>query len=198
MKNILRESRISNSEFIIKLPLTADLEKIRSEYEEFVSIGRYNCNNQLALKNRPNCEDVFLDGVGSLFDQKSKSFFAKESEFTEYNPYVGEYTKKIIRELELSENVRFGRIRYMRLPPKTGLSVHYDMEARYHLPIYTSPTSMICEYSGEALAAKCHHIPENGHFYIADTTRNHFVYNGSFEDRIHLVMCIDRSFDIYK
>jgi hypothetical protein len=78
----------------------------------------------------------------------------------------------------------------MRLMPKTGLSIHADVEQRYHFVLNTSPAALFGEYIGDAdLAAKCYHLPEDGHFYHVDTTKPHFVYNGGWEPRIHLVIC---------
>ncbi len=39
------------------------------------------------------------------------------------------------------------------------------------------------------LSAKCYNIPADGSFYRVDTTKEHFVYNGGWEPRIHLVIC---------
>jgi hypothetical protein len=39
------------------------------------------------------------------------------------------------------------------------------------------------------VSAKCYHIPADGYFYKVDTTKDHFVYNGGWEPRIHLVIC---------
>jgi hypothetical protein len=78
----------------------------------------------------------------------------------------------------------------MRLMPKTGLSVHADFECRYHYVLETNKYA----YFGEAvndneLSAKCYNIPADGSFYRVDTTKEHFVYNGGWEPRIHLVIC---------
>jgi hypothetical protein len=32
---------------------------------------------------------------------------------------------------------------------------------------------------------------EIGHSYLTDTTKNHTFLNGSLEDRIHIVMCVN-------
>jgi hypothetical protein len=74
--------------------------------------------------------------------------------------------------------------------PKSGLSVHPDFEHRYHLSIVTNKYSYFGEHVGETdVSAKCYHIPSDGYFYKVDTTREHFVYNGGWEPRIHLVLC---------
>ena len=78
----------------------------------------------------------------------------------------------------------------MRLMPKTGLTVHADFEMRYHYALVTNPNAFFGEKGGENdVAATCYHIPADGNFYRVDTTRHHFVYNGGWEPRIHLVIC---------
>jgi hypothetical protein len=143
--------------------------------------------NQISLKHRPGHED-WLDGIGSLKNKEGKEF-AKESDFSVWNANVPEYTKSVLDEFQKSNNIKFGRIRYMRLMGKTGLRVHMDFEHRYHLAIVTNRFSMFGYYyeEKELEVAKCYHIPADGHFYIVDTRLPHFVYNGSLEERIHLV-----------
>jgi hypothetical protein len=112
----------------------------------------------------------------------------KETDFTEWNS-VGAYTKSVIDELATSMGVKFGRIRYMRLLPKTGLSVHPDFEPRYHLVLKTNPYAYYLDCTPDnEVQAKCYHIPADGFFYKVDTLRNHSVFNGGWENRIHLVL----------
>jgi hypothetical protein len=106
------------------------------------------------------------------------------------NPAIGDYTKNILAQLSEHVNCRFGRIRYMRLMPKTGLSIHTDKEQRYHLVLDTHKGALFGHYTGEdPEIAKCYHIPADGYFYKVDTRMPHFVYNGGWEPRIHLVIC---------
>jgi hypothetical protein len=146
--------------------------------------------NQLGITHRPGVENIWLDASGSLYDKNLQKFTGKESEFTEWNKYLPSYTKSIIQELSNYENTTFGRIRFMRLMPKTGLSVHPDFEHRYHLALETNKYAYFGEHIGSSdVAAKCYHIPADSYFYKVDTTREHFVYNGGWEPRIHLVIC---------
>jgi hypothetical protein len=74
------------------------------------------------------------------------------------------------------------------------LSVHKDKEIRYHLVLKTNNNSYICQHinaSQNSLnpIAVCYHIPKDGNWYKVDTKRNHWVYNGGNEERIHLVVC---------
>lgn len=187
-------------EFIKKVEFSANLNQILEDYEKFIcknpwpeTTFTYNNKkyhaNQLGLTFRPNAEYPLGDAGGSLYDNVKKTFISNETDFTEWND-IGSYTKNILELLSNFTDTKFGRIRYMRLMPKTGLSVHADFEMRYH---YVLKTNKFC-YFGEAvnehdITAKCYHIPSDGYFYRVDTTREHFVYNGGWEPRIHLVIC---------
>jgi len=71
--------------------------------------------------------------------------------------------------------------------PRSGLSVHMDDESRYHLVIKTNPFCYMFEVNSSNVPIGTH-MPADGYFYWVATTEPHFVYNGSFDDRIHLVI----------
>jgi hypothetical protein len=186
--------------FIEKINFTADVNQMINDLNLFISRNpwpnttfMYNNQkyhaNQLGLTYRPNADYPLGDAGGSLYDPVTNSFTSSETDFTEWTD-VEPYTKNIIEQFSTFVDSKFGRIRYMRLMPKTGLSVHADFEMRYHYALQTNKFA----YFGEAvtdddLSAKCYHIPTDGSFYKVDTTREHFVYNGGWEPRIHLVIC---------
>jgi len=184
--------------FIEKLNFTTDLNKMLEDLNHlettvgwpdyFEDDGRAYHANQIGLTHRPGAKFPWNDGSGTLYDKDQKYFIGKESDFTEWNA-VGDYTKLVINELSLCTGVKFGRNRYMRLMPKTGLSVHPDFEPRYHFVLKTNPYSYFLDCTPEGdLQAKAYHIPADGHFYKVDTLRNHSVFNGGWEPRIHLVL----------
>lgn len=150
--------------------------------------GKFYSGNQLSAKHRVASTNQIYDCVGNLYDFENQRFHSLESDFTEYNDFLPEYTKSIIQQLEEHEKVKFGRIRYMRLMSKTGLSVHKDFENRYHYVFDTNPNAFFGEKTEGDLAAKCYHIPNDSFFYKVDVTREHFVYNGGWEPRVHLVL----------
>jgi hypothetical protein len=185
--------------FIEKLNFTADTDLMLDDLnmvlstepwpeKKIESTDRIYHANQLGLTYRVGAEYPWYDASGSLYDKSKGHFTDKEINFTEWNP-VGEYTKNIIKSLKDSLGIEFGRMRYMRLMPKTGLSVHKDFDARYHYVLKTTPHAYfgLAETDND-VSAKCYHIPADGHFYRVDTTRDHFVFNGSWEPRIHLVL----------
>lgn len=184
--------------FIEKLDFSTDLNLLLQDLhyvennigwpEYFESAGRAYHANQIGLTYRKGAEFPWFDAGGSLYDKESKHFIGKETDFTEWND-IGNYTKNIINSLSEKYHTKFGRIRYMKLIPKTGLSVHSDFESRYHLVLKTNPYCYVAEEIKEdGISAKCYHLPADGYFYKIDTLRNHFVFNGGWEPRIHLVL----------
>jgi len=178
---------------IRKTEINADIEQMSKDLEtvllhrpwpEVVDVG-----NQIGLRHRPNPQDPWLDSHGSLYDKEQQIFVAKEQDFSVWNSLVPNYTKSIIEELANKEKFTIGRVRYMRQPPKRGLSVHKDIETRYHFVLKTNPYAFFGFTQPGPITAQCYHIPSDGYFYHADTTLEHFVYNGGWEDRIHLVIC---------
>jgi Aspartyl/Asparaginyl beta-hydroxylase len=187
------------SQFVEKFNFKVDLEKIALDLKHvesqapwpekrFQENGRDYHANQIGLTHRPGAEKPWYDANGTLFNKQENFFMAEESDFTEWNQ-VGSYTKQCIIEFGQSYQLRFGRIRYMKLLPKTGLSIHADRECRYHLAIQTSPKSLFLDCTPEGnTVAKGYHIPADGYFYKVDTTKEHTVFNGGWEPRIHLVI----------
>jgi hypothetical protein len=184
--------------FIRKLEFFADHSKMLADLETILKmfpwpaddLVKQSAGNQISITHRPGAVNQWLDGSGSLVNRSTGEILGYESDFSNFNDFLPEYTRQILESLKITQNSNFGRIRYMRLMPKTGLSIHTDVEQRFHYVLKTSPGALFGEYlGGEETAATCHHIPADGHFYHVDTTRPHFVYNGSWEPRIHLVIC---------
>lgn len=185
------------TKFIERTNTSADISEMRVDLSRIVkrigwprkydSDGKPLSSNQIGLNHRPGAKDQFLDNVGSLMAQT----IAKEKDFTEYNDMIGQHTFEALERLCENENIKLGRVRYMLLPEKSGLTVHWDTEIRYHYVLQTNPYAFFGETVNEdGLTAKCYHIPADGYFYKVDTTREHFVYNGSREPRIHMVINI--------
>jgi hypothetical protein len=178
--------------FVEKINIESDLVQIQNDLNEIFT-QTYWINNQIGLKHRIGANNKFEDSIGSLYSYEEKKFLAKESDFSEWA--IGDnYLKQQIIKLSVEEKFKIGRVRFMRLMPHTGLSVHKDKEIRYHLVLKTNNNSYICQHinaSQNSLnpIAVCYHIPKDGNWYKVDTKRNHWVYNGGNEERIHLVVC---------
>lgn len=184
--------------FIEKINLQIDLAQILTDLSAientvgwpkyFESNNRSYHANQIGLTYRPGADHPWNDASGSLYDKELKHFVGNERDFSLWNP-VGNYTKNVIQQLSNHTGKQFGRIRYMMLLPKSGLSVHADFEPRYHLVLKTNPYAYFLDCTPDnELQAKAYHVPADGNFYKVDTLRTHSVFNGGWEPRIHLVL----------
>lgn len=183
--------------FIKRLDFYSDISVVYSGLDELLKITSWLPENQIGLNRRnSNDNDIWKDAVGSLYNRESNTYNGHESEFNIWNLGSDNYVRQQIELLQDREKFTAGRVRFMRLLPKTGLSVHKDNEVRYHLVLKTNPKSYICTNdvllesdSDLNIAATCYHIPDDGHWYKVDTRQVHWVYNGGMIERIHLVVC---------
>jgi len=177
---------------IRKTEHTANLAQMLIDLESVLKVQAWpevvDVGNQIGLRHRPGAADPWLDSHGSLYDRELEKFVAKETDFCQWNQHVPEYTRTVIEQLARREGFEIGRVRYMRQPPKRGLSVHRDMETRYHFVLKTNPYAFFGFTQPGPVTAQCYHIPADSYFYQADTRLEHFVYNGGWEERIHLVI----------
>jgi len=176
--------------FIKQLKLSSNLSKLNDDCRLLIDTVGWGKQNQICLNTFQGANDPWFDGIGSLiFDNK---FQVMEQDFKIFND-IPDYLKTQILQLQDSEKIRLGRIRLMKLAPKTGLSVHYDLERRYHLALETNKYSYFCFNNTETTnelepQAQCFHIPSNGYWYEVNTKLVHWVYNGGKTDRIHIVI----------
>lgn len=178
-------------DFIRPTKFFSDLSLMKQCTNHLIQQIGWGLKDQIGLTHRPDSNNPWFDAAGSLYDRENKVFFAEEKDFSKFNP-IPEFLLNSINALSENENIKFGRIRIMRLVPRRGLSVHYDSETRYHYVIDTNPKSYICvndnQSSGLEPRAQCYHIPMDGQWYHIDTRKTHWVYNGGDTDRIHLVI----------
>lgn len=103
----------------------------------------------------------------------------KEEDFTELNDvFVGTVFEDIFELLTCKYHM--GRIRLMRMTPKTCLTWHTDITKRIHLPITTNEDCFMI------LDNEKHHIPA-GEWSMVDTTIPHTAVNASLYNRVHIV-----------
>jgi hypothetical protein len=177
---------VSNPDMIID-----NLNKILEE-----NIDVWRTMNQLSLKRRIDAEHIWEDGTGSLYDRTTREKVGIEQHFNTWNIDHTWYVRQQVELLQNTLGIEIGRVRFMRLLPHCGLSIHNDSELRYHLVLKTNSKAYISQYHIENDAdsdvptmGKSYHIPLNNHWYKVDTRRVHWVYNGGKEERIHLVVC---------
>ena len=171
--------------FIKKLSLSSDLNEMTNGLNDILNINPWDTSNQIGLNYTPGATNTWQDNTGSI----STRFGGKEryeSDFIEWNIF-SKYIKDQLNMLADIENINLGRVRFMRLNSKTGLSVHEDTGVRYHYVISTNIHSYIMEIRNNMLMG--YHLPADSNWYKVDTTRKHTVYNGGWTDRIHLVVC---------
>ena len=84
----------------------------------------------------------------------------------------------------LCAHYKIGRVRVLKLKPRTSLSWHRDPEPRIHIPIVTTPGSLV------AVENFATNMPANGYAYFMNTAKYHIAMNGGEEDRIHLVATV--------
>jgi hypothetical protein len=185
------------NQFIKKLNNTANLDDIKECVEHILSIRAWpngsidDCSivNQIGLTYRQSATNTWLDASGGGKDNQAGKL---ETDFTVWNEKLPVHLIELVNNLAKEHNFTPGRVRIMRLMPKTGLMMHQDSEERYHLAITTNIGCFICTPTTvsplEDYQVRGYHIPADGHFYKIDTTVHHFVYNSGNTERIHLVI----------
>jgi Aspartyl/Asparaginyl beta-hydroxylase len=177
--------------FIEKTQLVCQHDKIQDDLTTVLNqYAPWTEFNQISLRHRPDYTDDWYDGVGSTYDSTQKKYRFAEKDFSQVNRLLPNFCQAALEQLSIYLDKPLGRARFMRLLPKTGLSIHKDNEERYHLAIKTNSNAIIAEvFDDSAVRCTGYHIPANNFWYRVNTEKLHFVYNGSFEERIHLVVC---------
>ncbi len=128
----------------------------------------------------------FFDGIGSLYDYKLKAMTRNTSDYTIMHKSIQNSSLidifDVAKEFVTQFNRKVGRIRLMRLNPKTCLSLHVDLdEWRLHIPLKTNPGAFFVVNNNVM------RMPKVGSLYLLNTRDPHTAVNASFETRDHLV-----------
>jgi hypothetical protein len=107
----------------------------------------------------------------------------REQDFTELcSVFVGTQFEQLYTIL--TDNYTVGRVRLMRSEPRYAMTWHYDYNNRIHYPIKTQfGCFMVIEKQIE-------HLEKNKWYWTETNQCYHTAFNGSNEDRIHMVACI--------
>ncbi len=97
------------------------------------------------------------------------------------SPFVGSPFETIYKEIK--KLFKVGRVRLMRSNPSTCLSWHQDSQIRLHYPIKTQEGCFM------VIEDEVKHLEQNK-WYLTNTILPHTAFNGSREERIHLVVNI--------
>jgi len=162
-------------------------------------IVSWGAHDQICLNSLPGHEDDFHKGVGSLtldwnnsdtssvnginnIDIKPKLTQLLETNFTVIcNQFKGTVFEDLYNMLD--RHYVLGRVRLIKLNPKTCLSWHTDQSGRLHYPILTHEGCLL------VIEDEVMHLPLE-QWYMVDTTKFHTAFNGSRKSRIHLVAVI--------
>jgi aspartyl/asparaginyl beta-hydroxylase (cupin superfamily) len=157
---------------IEKTNITVDLENLRKDFLD--NKNHWPCyQNRYCLNNYNNNDDYLKNAQQRLI-------------YTEYK-YMNSIFKNTIWEDVLKKiPVKISRARIMMMPPTTILSIHRDIEPRWHLALFTDPGCIYYDVDTSTAV----HIPSDGHFYRLDTRFPHTAFNATDNfTRIHLVVC---------
>lgn len=160
-----------------------------------VEFGDYN---QICLNTIPGHDTDYRLGIGSLVKEWDNnvvsengyitSIAEKENQLKEeqFTVLCEQFKGTIIQSIynELTSKYKVGRVRLMRLKPKTCLTWHEDTSDRIHYPVQTfKGCRMVIEDEVAML--------DSDHWWYVKTKGNkHTVFNGSLDDRIHIVASV--------
>jgi hypothetical protein len=171
---------------------------LKTELDQLLNAGtvEWYKDTQICINGVANDPSNQTIGCGSLYWDWDRSYtdehgefvvpvrehVYEEKDFTVINPqFAGTAFEQVYREL--CNRYSVGRIRIMRSFLKTCLTWHTDNTTRIHYPIKTQDGCYM------VIDDEVMHMPENT-WWHTDTTKPHTAFNGSTEDRIHLVVCL--------
>lgn len=134
-------------------------------------------SNQIILQTLTEGVEDWNTGVGRVEELDIKM----ENDYVYIQPSLaGSELERIMKQYNAF------RTRIMRMPAKFCYSVHKDATPRIHIPIITNTQAwMVWPYDSKTFLLR------ESLIYWTDTTKHHTFFNGSDEDRIHLVMCVE-------
>lgn len=165
-----------------KLSLKVDVEALRQEVTEILSRFPFTEDQgQLNLLTRNAENQDPYESAQSLYDDNLLPI-CREHDFRHFlKPWQDGHICRLYSALKESTGTELGRLRLMRLRPKTCYSFHVDDNCRYHLALQTRRTCFLAFREG------LFHVPSDGHLYWVNTLQAHSAFNASNVDRIHLV-----------
>jgi len=157
-----------------------DFQKIKQEVVNILAVkdrGFVSQSRQIMLQTCKEDVEDWETGTGrnDLFKNDTK-----ETDFIHLNPSV--------QETELARcitDLGAYRARIMCMYGRSCYSIHADPTPRLHIPIVaTDQAWMVWPYAQVTLNM----MP--GKIYYVNTTKHHNFFNGSINDRIHVIMSI--------
>ena len=156
--------------------------------------------NQICINTLPTHPDNYEIGSGSLRLDWGNKKIVKKSDGTEeifiperiipreesdFNQLCSVFKNTLFEKVysQLKTKYSLGRVRLMKMKPKTCLSWHQDMCPRVHYPIVTEKGCLMI------IENEVRHMPVNTWWYT-NTLPYHTAINSSNIERIHLVASI--------
>jgi hypothetical protein len=157
-------------------------------------------NGQICLNSTVEQPDNYRFGVGSLrydWDNKTEKINSageikydiplRDSNLVEadFKVLCTQFKNTVFEDMYnvVSNKYKIGRMRLMKLEPKTCLSWHRDADSRLHYPIKTQKGCLMI-IEDEVL------FLEKDVWYMTNTKLSHTAINASTESRTHLVIDI--------
>lgn len=170
---------------------SSNITQVAQDMATWVDLcGGWDHTNQVGLRMRAGADNPSRDACGLLTDRHTGRVLGVEADFTEWCPGLPQGLIDLLSALERDQGITLGRARFMRCPSKAGLTMHADPSQRFHLAVETNPNAIMGEcFRDREYRCVGYHIPGDGRWYRVDTRREHFIYNGGWEPRIHLVAC---------
>lgn len=174
---------------------------LKTELDRLLDIGQVswyqNSKDQLCLNSIPEDPNNIHLGRGSLYwswdnfktgtDSNTEHLKRPERKLEESDfnilcePFKGTLFEDVYNSL--NKKYHLGRVRIMRSMPKTCLTWHWDDHPRVHFVMKTQPGCFM------VFEDEVKHLP-NQTWWWTNTLNNHTAFNGSKEDRYHLVATI--------
>ena len=178
------------------LDLSSDLTKLLND-------GKIKWNEKFkpsqicltTIEDKPSDYDL---GCGSLEKDWAKSKYIENSDGSVYldapartdnlseedftilcKQFKGTGFELLYEELKERYEIS-GRVKLFKNLPRSCMSWHHDINPRIHYAIKTQPGCYM------VIEDEVFHIPQN-QCWFTNTTKNHTAFNGSKEDRIHIV-----------
>ena len=190
MKNFIKLFDLPSYDLYNELNTLINLKKIEWHKSD-IQVSQICLNS-----TKDNTDNIFL-GRGSLVYDWDKSYtdnnklvvpkrpkVLKEEDFT---ILCSQFKDTLFEEIynELNKKYVLGRVRIMKSKPKTCLSWHTDTSPRIHYPIKTQEGCFM------VIDKEIQHLTKNT-WWWTNTVVPHTAFNGSKEDRIHLVVVVLR------
>jgi len=141
----------------------------------------FNYDSQIAIQTDDSSIDNWYAGTGQSQAKTNKW----EHSFCHIQPSLrGTVIEAYLKWLDIP----VFRTRIMMSRPKGCYSIHKDYSPRLHLPLMTNKQCNFLITDPLTMF----HLPADGTTTWVDTTKQHTFMNGSTEQRLHLVMIVEK------